>query len=256
MLLAIDVGNTNIVLGVFKGQDLDRVLRVATRSLRTVSEYGMLFRELIPDWQQVKGVSISSVVPPINPTLFEVSRRYFRLEPFTVHCGADLGIELKVDEPRQIGTDRIVNAAAAYHLYGGPVIILDLGTATTCCAVSAAGEFLGGVILPGIGISMEALFKSTAKLPRVELARPSRTIGSNTVASMQSGIYYGYVGMVDGLVERFRREMGGDALVVATGGFSTVLAQDSAYIREINPHLTLQGLRILYLRNRPDNSLS
>lgn len=250
MLLTIDVGNTNIVLGIFKGSELDRVLRVATKSLKTPSEYGMLFREMIPDWREVKGVSIASVVPPVNPTLVEVSRRYFRLEPFVAEYGADLGINMAVDDPRQIGPDRIVNAAAAYHLYGGPVIILDLGTATTCCAVSAGGDFLGGVILPGIGTSMEALFQSTSKLPRVELIRPPRTIGSNTVSSIQSGIYYGYVGMVDGLVERFRDEMGGEPPVIATGGFSALLARDSAYIQEVNPHLTMQGLRILYLRNR------
>lgn len=253
MLLVIDVGNTNIVLGIYKGNNLEKVLRVATVSLKIASEYGILFRELIPDWRQVSGVSISSVVPPINPTLREVCLEYFGQNPFMVNCDADLGIALKVDFPGQIGADRIVNAAAAFHLYGGPVIILDLGTATTCCAVSDSGDFLGGVILPGIGISMEALFKSAAKLPRVELARPSEVIGTNTVASMQSGIYYGYVGMVDGLVERFKQEMGGDALVVATGGFSPVIAQDSAFIQEINPHLTLQGLRILYLRNRPEN---
>ncbi len=251
MLLVVDVGNTNIVLGIFRDQNLERVLRVATESLKTASEYGILFRELIPDWRQVKGAAISSVVPPINPTLREVCLEFFRVDPFLVDCDADLGIDLKVDYPAQIGADRLVNSAAAFHLYGGPVIILDLGTATTCCAVSAAGDFLGGVILPGIGISMEALFQSASKLPRVELARPPRVIGTNTVASIQSGIYYGYVGMVDGLVERFMGEVGGDARVVATGGFSSVLAQDSEYIREISPHLTLQGLRILYGRNRP-----
>lgn len=251
MLLVIDVGNTNIVLGVYKGENLERILRVATVSLKTASEYGILFRELIPDWRQVKGVSISSVVPPVNPTLREVCLEYFGQDPFMVHCNANLGITLKVDFPGQIGADRIVNAAAAYHLYGGPVIILDMGTATTCCAVSAGGDFLGGVILPGIGISMDALFRSAAKLPRVELARPPEVIGTNTVASMQSGIYYGYVGMVDGLVERFKQELGEDPFVVATGGFSPVIAQDSASITEVNPHLILQGLKILYERNRP-----
>ncbi len=251
MLLVIDVGNTNMVLGMFKGENLDRVLRVATDPPKTASEYGMLFRELIPDWRQVKGVAISSVVPPVNPTLREVCLGCFRQDPFIVNCNSDLGLDLKVDQPSQIGADRLVNAAAAYHLYGGPVIVLDLGTATTCCAVSAAGDFLGGAILPGIGISMEALFSSASKLPRVELARPPRVIGTNTVASLQSGIYYGYVGMVDGLIERFKGEVGRDSFVVATGGFSSILARDSVQIREINPCLTLQGLRILYRRNRP-----
>ena len=252
MLLAVDVGNTNIVLGIFKDQNIERTLRVTTLSVKTASEYGMLFRELIPDWRDVKGVSISSVVPPINPTLRQVCLEYFRLDPFIAHWQADLGISMKVDFPAQIGADRIVNAAAAYRLYGGPVIILDLGTATTCCAVTGGGDFIGGVILPGIGISMEALFKSTSKLPRVELDRPDRVIGTNTVASLQSGIYYGYVGMVDGLVARFKDEMGSEkALVVATGGFSPVIARDSAQINEVNPDLTLQGLKILYERNRP-----
>lgn len=250
MLLVVDVGNTNIVLGIFRGDSLEGILRVATESLKTPSEYGILFRELIPDWKEVRGVAISSVVPPINPTLRSTCLEYFGQDPFIVHWEADLGIEMKVDSPGQIGADRLVNAAAAYHLYGGPVIILDLGTATTCCAVSGEGEFLGGVILPGIGISMEALFRSASRLPRVELDRPPRVIGTNTVASMQSGIYYGYVGMVDRLVERFLQEMGGDARVVATGGFSPVIGRDSEFIREINPHLTLQGLRILYQRNR------
>lgn len=255
MLLAVDVGNTNIVLGIYKGRDLQRVLRAATESLKTATEYGMLFRELIPDWRQVKGVSISSVVPPINPTLREVCKECFNVDPFMVSCDADLGIALRVDFPGQIGADRLVNAAAAYSLYGGPVIVLDLGTATTCCAVSASGDFLGGVILPGIGISMEALFRSASKLPRVELARPPRVIGTNTVVSLQSGIYYGYVGMVDGLVGRFLQEAGTDAHVVATGGFSPVIAQDSEYIKEINPDLTLQGLRMLYLRNRTESEI-
>lgn len=252
LLLAVDVGNTNMVLGIFRGETLERVQRVATESLKTSSEYGMLFRELIPDWLEVKGVAIASVVPPVNPTLREVCRECFGLEPFMADHRADLGIRMRVEFPGQIGDDRIVNAAAAYHLYGGPVIVLDLGTATTCCAVSAGGDFLGGVILPGIGISMEALFRSASRLPRVELARPDRIIGTNTVASLQSGIYYGCVGMVDGLIERFKREMGEEAFVVATGGFSPVLAQDSRQIGEINPHLTLHGLRILYMRNRPD----
>ncbi len=249
MLLVIDVGNTNIVLGVFEGRSLGRVLRAATESLKTVSEYRILFRELIPDWRRVEGVSISSVVPPLNATLRRVCLDCFGVDPFMAHCGADLGITMGVDCPGQVGVDRIVNAAAAYNMYGGPVIILDLGTATTCCGVSAAGEFLGGVILPGIGISMEALFASASKLPRVELGRPPVVIGANTVASAQSGIYYGYVGMVDGLIERFKGEMGDDSFVVATGGFSSILARDSVFIREINPHLTLRGLEILYRRN-------
>lgn len=251
MLLAVDVGNTNIVLGIFRGQNLERILRTATDPLRTASEYGVIFRELIPGWREVKGIAVSSVVPPVNQALRKVCRDYLGLDPFFVDCNSDLGINFKVDFPDQIGVDRVVNAAAAYHLYGGPVIILDLGTATTCCAVSAAGDFLGGVILPGIGISMEALFESASRLPRVELARPPGIIGTNTVASLQSGTYYGYVGMVDGVVRKFRQELGEDAFVVATGGFSPILAQESECIGEINPHLTLQGLRILHERNRP-----
>ena len=250
MLLAVDVGNTNIVVGVFREDRLEKVLRVATESLKTASEYGMLFREMFPNWQDVEGVSISSVVPPVNPTLREVCLEYLGQEPFIVSSETDLGITLKVDVPEQVGVDRLVNAAAAYSLYGGPIIILDLGTATTFCAVSAKGEYLGGAILPGIGVSMEALFNAASKLPRVELVRPLMVIGTNTVASMQSGIYYGYVGMMDGIIERFQQEIGRQSLVVATGGYSSILAQDSVHIKETNPHLTLEGLRMLYRKNR------
>lgn len=248
MLLTVDVGNTNIVLGVFRDNSLEDVFRVSTDPKKTAQEYSVLFRKLIPHWRKLKGVAISSVVPPINEILYQVCREYLYLEPFVVNEKCDLGISLSVDFPEKIGADRLVNAAAAYYLYGGPIIIIDLGTSTTCCAVSAEGYFLGGVILPGIGISMEALFKSASKLPRVELVRPPRVIGTNTVNSLQAGIYYGYVGMMDGLIGRFLKEIGKESLVVATGGFSEVLSHDSMYIKEIVPELTLEGLRLLYLK--------
>ncbi len=252
MLLAVDVGNTNIVLGIFRGKILEGVFRVSTDPKRTAQEYGVLFKKLIPHWSKLEGVAISSVVPPINETLYQVCREYLNLEPFVVDEKCDLGISLSLEYPDKTGADRLVNAAAAYHIYGGPVIVVDLGTATTCCAVSTDGCFLGGVILPGIGVSMEALFRTASKLPRVELARPPQVIGTNTVNSLQAGIYYGYIGMVDGLIARFLKEMGEKALVVATGGFSGILSQDSKYIKEIVPQLTLEGLRLLYLRGKKD----
>ncbi len=248
MLLAVDVGNTNIVMGLFKDSDLKGVYRASTNSMKTPHEYGVLFRKLIPQWRELKGIIISSVVPPINGTLRQVCKEYLEQKPFIVDWETDFGLSLSVDYPAEIGTDRLVNAAFAYYLYGGPVIIADMGTSTTCCAVSAGGCFLGGVILPGIGISTEALFRSASKLPRVEVVRPSRVIGTNTVKSLQAGIYYGYVGMVDGLIERFLGEVGEEALVLATGGFSDTLSQDSKYIKKVVPNLTLEGLRLLFMK--------
>ncbi|NTW04699.1 MAG: type III pantothenate kinase [Peptococcaceae bacterium] len=250
MVLAVDVGNTNIVIGLFSGSNLTGVFRLSTDIRKTAQEYSVLIKKLVPQWRELDGISISSVVPPLNGVLYQVCREYLNLEPLFIDCRSDLGISLEVDFPNEIGTDRLVNAAAAFNLYGGPVIIADLGTSTTCCAVSSGGCFLGGVILPGIGISMEALFESTSKLPRVELARPLEVIGKNTAHSLQAGIYFGYVGMVDKIIGEFIHELGQDSTVVATGGFADIVFQESAYTSQIVPNLTLEGLRFLYLRNK------
>ncbi len=250
MVLAVDVGNTNIVIGLFSGNNLTGVFRLSTDLRKTAEEYSFLIKKLVPEWRELGGISISSVVPSLNKVLYQVSQEYLNLEPLFIDCRLDLGIRLEVDFPEEIGTDRLVNAAAAYNLFGGPVIIADLGTSTTCCAVSSKGCFLGGVILPGIGISMEALFKSTSKLPRVELARPPGIIGKNTASSLQAGIYFGYVGMVDKIIGEFIEELGQDSTVVATGGFADIVFQESAHQSQVIPNLTLEGLRFLYLRNK------
>jgi type III pantothenate kinase len=253
MLLAIDVGNTNIVLGVFDGAKLVEQWRVGTKTQTTPDEYAMILKDLFGfagiEFRQIDGVIVSSVVPPLLPAMTEMSRKYFRIEPMVVSHEIRTGITMRYDNPREIGADRIVNAAAAYHLFGGPIIIVDFGTATTFCAVTKAGEYLGGAIVPGIKISAEALFQRAAKLPRVELAKPRYVIGTDTVSSMQSGIIYGYAGLVDGIVERMRKELGAAARVVATGGLAELVAPETKTVQDVRPHLTLEGLRLLYEMN-------
>src|SRR6478672_315354 len=238
MLLVLDVGNTNTVLGVFakaaphghaESQGYESLVanwRVATIATQTVDEYGVLFRNLFAmDKIEVKGVHgiiISSVVPPLDSTLRQVCERYFNTRPLFVEPGVKTGMPVLYDNPAEVGADRIVNAVAAFEKYGGPCIVVDFGTATTFDCVSAKGEYIGGVICPGIGISAEALFGRTARLPRVEIRQPARIIGTNTVSSMQSGLYYGYLGMVDAILERLLAEMGKDCKVVATGGLATL----------------------------------
>jgi type III pantothenate kinase len=256
MVLVIDVGNTEIVLGVYEGQKLLQYWRMGTDKDKTSDEFGMfivsLFNHEQLDIKNVEAVIVASVVPPIMYSLEHAIRKYFKVEPMVVGPGIKTGINIRIENPREVGADRIVNAVAAYEIYGGPLIIVDLGTATTYCAVSSKGEYLGGVISPGIKISADALFQRAAKLPRIELAKPDTVIGRNTVTSMQSGIVFGYVGQVDYIVRRMKLEMKEkkEVKVIATGGLARMLASESETIDEINGLLTLEGLRIIYERNR------
>jgi type III pantothenate kinase len=250
MLLAIDIGNTNVVLGVYDKEKLVEHWRVGTNTQITPDEYAMIFKDLFGfaalGFDQISGVIISTVVPPLLPVMIEMSRKYFRIEPMVVTHKLKTGIIIRYDNPKEVGADRIVNAAAAYKLYGGPLIIVDFGTATTFCAVTKTGEYLGGAICPGMKISAEALFQRASKLPRVELVRPPSVIGSDTISAMQAGIIYGYAGLVDGIVERMKKELSLDARVVATGGLAELVSRETKTIQEIRPHLTLEGLRLLY----------
>lgn len=254
MLLVIDVGNTNMVLGVYKDTELLDHWRISTDRQRTTDEYGVLIRELfyLNDLRadDINAIIISSVVPPVVPTLKRMCQRYFGLSPLLIGPGVKTGMDIRYDNPREVGADRIVNAVAAYEKYGGPVIIVDFGTATTFCAVDAKGVYLGGSICPGIGISTEALVQRTAKLPRIELKRTDSVICRNTIESMQAGVFYGFVGQVEGIVSRMRRELDMSARVVATGGLAVVIAPATKTIDVVEPMLTLEGLRIIYERNR------
>lgn len=253
MLLVIDVGNTNIVLGIFKDQELVDHWRVSTDRLRTTDEYGVLIRYLFylngVNSEEIDAIIISSVVPPVMPTLERMCQRYFGLTPLVIGPGVKTGMDIKYDNPREVGADRIVNAVAAYEKFGGPVIIIDFGTATTFCAVDKKGTYLGGAICPGIGISTDALVQRTAKLPRIEVVQAEKVICRNTVESMQAGVFYGFVGQVDGIVTRMRRELGCKARVVATGGLAVIVAPATDAIDVVEPMLTLEGLKIIYDRN-------
>ncbi len=253
MLLVIDVGNTNTVLGIFKDQELVDHWRVSTDRLRTTDEYGVLIRHLFylngVNSEEIDAIIISSVVPPVMPTLERMCQRYFGLTPLVIGPGVKTGMDIKYDNPREVGADRIVNAVAAYEKFGGPVIIIDFGTATTFCAVDKKGTYLGGAICPGIGISTDALVQRTAKLPRIEVVQAEKVICRNTVESMQAGVFYGFVGQVDGIVTRMRRELGCKAKVVATGGLAVIVAPATDAIDVVEPMLTLEGLKIIYDRN-------
>jgi len=250
-LLVVDVGNTNVVLGVYRGEDLVHSWRLATARERTGDEYGILVRQLVGDaGASLDGAIVSSVVPPLNRAFASMIESSFGIEPMFVEPGVKTGIAIHVDNPQEVGADRIVNCVAAFERYGGPSVIVDFGTATTFDVVTANAEYVGGVIAPGINISAEALFARASRLPRVDIRRPPTVIGTNTVVNMQSGLYFGYLGLVDGILARMKAELGSVKRVVATGGLAALLAGDSEHIEDVIDDLTLEGLKLIYERNR------
>ncbi len=253
MLLAIDVGNTNIMLGVYSEDKLELWWRISTNPDQTEDEYGVIIRNLFQqsgvDAACITDMIIASVVPPLRAPMEKMAKRYFNTSPLIVGPGVKTGLNILMDNPRELGADRVVNAVAGIELYGGPLIIVDFGTATTFCAISEKAEYLGGAIAPGINISTEALFQNAAKLPRVEVVKPERVIGKDTVSSIQSGIYYGFVGQVDGIVKRISEAFTKKPTVVATGGLAGLIAKESETLEEVNYFLTLEGLRIIFKKN-------
>jgi type III pantothenate kinase len=250
-LLVVDVGNTNIVLGVYRDDELVSSWRLATARERTSDEYGILAKQLLGEWgTALEGAIVSSVVPPLNFAVTAMIRKFFGIDALFVEPGVKTGIAIHTDNPQEVGADRIVNAVSAHAHYGGPVIIVDFGTATTFDLVTADAKYMGGVIAPGLIISAEALFARAARLPRVDIRRPPTVIGTNTVVNMQSGIYFGYLGLVDGILARMKREVDGLKTIVATGGLAPLMASDSEHIEHVDEDLTLKGLKIIHDRNR------
>jgi len=252
MLLVIDIGNTNTSLGVFDGDTLVTHWRLTTARSRTVDEWGVHARNLFAlaelDFKAIDAIAIASVVPPLNFTLKRMAEVYFRLTPLFVDHLTDTGVPILYQPPSDVGADRIVDAVAAIHRYGTPCVVVDFGTATTFDAINSKGEYLGGVITPGITISADALFERAAKLPRVEIKRPENVIGSSTVGAMQSGLYHGYVGLVDGILRKMIDDLDGSVRVIATGGLAPLIAKGSEFIQEVDETLTLEGLRLVYRR--------
>jgi len=254
MLLAIDIGNTNTKIGVFDGDELKVTWNLATGIHRTSDEYGGVLLNLMERKKvspsEITGVALCSVVPPLLPVFVELCTEYLDSEPLVVEAGIKTGMRIRLDNPREVGSDRVVDAVAAQHLYGKPLIIVDLGTATTFSVVSQEGDYLGGAIAPGIVISTETLYSRTAALPRIRLSRPEQIIGRNTVTAMQSGIVFGHVGLIEGMIRRIEQELGSKAKVIATGGQACFLAQEIPAIEIVNPDLTLIGLRLIHEMNK------
>lgn len=258
MLLAIDIGNTNVTLGVFEGRQLKSTWRIATEPRRMADEYGLLITDFLR-LEEIKpsditDVCLCSVVPPLTATLEDMCNKYLNVTPLTVSTGVKTGVPILYQNPRDVGADRVVDAVAAFHLYSGPVIVVDFGTATVFDAISPQGEYLGGAIAPGINVAAESLFLSTSQLRRVELEAPKAAIGRNTVASVQSGLIFGYVDLVEGMVKRFKAELGSAAKVVATGGMARLMATQTHIFDTVNEDLTLIGLRLIHEMNRDDTS--
>lgn len=254
MLLTIDIGNTNITLGLYRGQELMTAWRLATAHERMPDEYGLQLLGLLEHARtapgEIEGIALASVVPPLTSTVLSACDKYLGQRALVVDTGVKTGVRIRYEDPKAVGADRVVDAAAVQRLYGGPACIVDFGTGTTFDAISAEGDYLGGAIAPGIGIAAEALFQQTAKLPRVELARPPSAIGRNTVHAMQSGLLFGYVGLVEGMVARFRAELGPKMKVIGTGGLVEIVAAETKVIEIVAPWLTLDGLRIIWEMNR------
>lgn len=259
MIFVLDVGNTNTVLGVYENDKLVHHWRIETSRNKTEDEYGMIVKNLLQHvgitFKDFNGIIISSVVPPIMFSLERMCNKYFGINPIVVGPGIKTGLNIKYENPREVGADRIVNAVAAIREYGSPLIIVDFGTASTYCYINEKKQYMGGAIAPGVGISTEALYSRAAKLPRIEIARPEGIIGKTTVSAMQAGILYGYVGQVEGIVERMKQESKEKPKVIATGGLAELIAKESNVIDIVDPFLTLKGLYLIYTKNKKEEDI-